>query len=1149
MKLLVITSLFFLLLLGSKNCDAQEDTVIVQTLTFDSITTRRGEWTFPSDTNEYRKILMLYTLKCDPATTQDNFDCGEWDYLTYTYLYDNTGNYDSTKVERGHYYINNRYEDPINYVNTATFNYNQWWDRFINYTNTSNENFYTVGTGTNSSSEPLGNGRKRNKVQVLWLASELTAAGLTAGSIDKLQLDLQQLGTELKHLRIAAKHTATTSLSAFDSNGFSELYHRNTTFQTVGINSINLTNSFTWDGTSNLLLELSFDNTTALAASSILNASITPASSVVYQTESDNYLNVENGNYIETTLNDYTFGDEITISFWSNGDAATLPANTSILEGFDSLNNRIIGIHHPWSNEQIYWDQGTGSGYDRINKSATVAEYKGNWVHWAFTKNATTGVMNIYKDGTLWHTGTGKTSDIGRINRFRIGVSADGNWVWTGKLDDVRIWNKEISQATIQAWMNKNLDPTHPDYSNLVLYYNFDGSNNIVDQSSNSYDGMPSIPNMVQPHDEIFKNMATSTERMNMTFVQGTYTSTIDSVLVVDTIPTNPVCIAEYSAAGRKFVINNLSYGWAEGYTYTYNPMGMMIDSVWNAGTNQIVNDSIHYYETPYEVINRYEIGRYITPYGIGLSLGPNGFTWVFDVTDYAPLLQGDVELSAGNQQELIDLKFMMIKGAPSRKVEQIDRIWGQSGSHSYRNLDDDVVLANTTIPLAPNTSTYKVKTRITGHGHNSTTGNYPHCCEWRDNTHYFHVNGNQVDDWHVWQTNDCALNPVYPQGGTWLGSREGWCPGDIVKEHEIEITPHVTGNTVDLDYSITPVPANNTGMGNGSYVMGMHLIQYGAATYSLDAEIYEILSPTTADYYSRNNPLCRDLQVIIRNGGSTALTSLDITYGVSGGQTETYTWTGNLAFMETEIVTLPVPHLGFWVGDGMHKFTATVSNPNGGTDQRTENDQMQSEYNIPDNYANGIRLFFRTNNRPTENSYTLTDQDGMVYVSRSNMPSNTTFIDTLNLAPGCYTLEVLDTGNDGLAYWADPNAGSGFVRLMHPSLPFSLRSFNAEFGRKLTYSFSIDMTLSQDDLPEEEVYSKVYPNPNNGSFQVELSGYHGNTSLELFNAMGQSITQRSLVLDVPTMESFDLKDLPAGVYLLKIITDDKEAIHKVVIE
>ena len=63
------------------------DTITVQTLSFADITKRRGWYIFPKDTNQYHKILMYYTLKCDAATTQDNYPCGEWDYTTFTNLF------------------------------------------------------------------------------------------------------------------------------------------------------------------------------------------------------------------------------------------------------------------------------------------------------------------------------------------------------------------------------------------------------------------------------------------------------------------------------------------------------------------------------------------------------------------------------------------------------------------------------------------------------------------------------------------------------------------------------------------------------------------------------------------------------------------------------------------------------------------------------------------------------------------------------------------------------------------------------------------------------------------------------------------------------------------------------------------------------
>ncbi|MER3329935.1 MAG: hypothetical protein RIF34_10190, partial [Candidatus Kapaibacterium sp.] len=75
--------------------ETKGDTIIVQTLSYDSITTRSGTWQFPP-AGSYEKILMHYNLKCDPRTTQDRFNCGEWDYLTYTVVTDSSGQFDST---------------------------------------------------------------------------------------------------------------------------------------------------------------------------------------------------------------------------------------------------------------------------------------------------------------------------------------------------------------------------------------------------------------------------------------------------------------------------------------------------------------------------------------------------------------------------------------------------------------------------------------------------------------------------------------------------------------------------------------------------------------------------------------------------------------------------------------------------------------------------------------------------------------------------------------------------------------------------------------------------------------------------------------------------------------------------------------------
>ena len=67
------------------------DTIVVQAMTYGS--SQDTIINFPDASLSTYKVLMLYKLKCNPA---QNPACGEWDYLTYTYLYENTGVMDST---------------------------------------------------------------------------------------------------------------------------------------------------------------------------------------------------------------------------------------------------------------------------------------------------------------------------------------------------------------------------------------------------------------------------------------------------------------------------------------------------------------------------------------------------------------------------------------------------------------------------------------------------------------------------------------------------------------------------------------------------------------------------------------------------------------------------------------------------------------------------------------------------------------------------------------------------------------------------------------------------------------------------------------------------------------------------------------------
>ena len=95
-------------------------------------------------------------------------------------------------------------------------------------------------------------------------------------------------------------------------------------------------------------------------------------------------------------------------------------------------------------------------------------------------------------------------------------------------------------------------------------------------------------------------------------------------------------------------------------YTYLYQKTNKTDSSISKIDTSFNSDSTIKSIDTTWKKFphtERFELGRYITPYGINLDLG-QGFTWVYDVSDYAPLLHDSVHLSAGNWQEYLDLKF-----------------------------------------------------------------------------------------------------------------------------------------------------------------------------------------------------------------------------------------------------------------------------------------------------------------------------------------------------------------------------------------------------------------------------------------------------------------------------------------------------------
>lgn len=1129
-----------LLLLLPFTAFGQEDTIRVQTLTFDSITTRRGWWVFPDASHTYRKVLMHHTLKCDPATTWDSYDCGEWDYLTYNFIHEHTGAMDSTALDHPEFLLGVAAPDSLELVGGLLYDLRQRAVVTRTLTGTLSASVATFPAGATWENSTLGTQQGPARSQFLFTASELLSAGLVPGPIERLVLHTPTAGT-VDRMIVRMASTASTTVTGFTETGLITALDRGVAFDPDST-IITLTTPYTWDGSSNLLVELDAEN---VLPSSGVGLRATDVGTTVGAQESgrDGWISVNNDHVGVAPTVLAGLSDQVTITFRAFGDAV-LPQNTTVFEAVDAEGRRILNIHLPWSDGNVYWDAGNdGSGYDRINKAATSAQQEGQWNDWAFVKNTVSGQMKIYLNGVLWHSGTGKTKPLSGIARFKVCSDANGNLGYPGRIDDVNVFATEVSAATIAQWHARRVDASHPDAASLVISCGFDelptefSATNLANASAPAW-LMGTVKREYRNAVDLGRSWQATTVRPDIGFVQGSYTDQFDTTLATDPVVHAFAAKETYQVVGHDAVPLDTVFGWQGAYTYTFDPGGAVIDSSYAAGAWSY-NGLLEYFGEPFEVVNDREVGRYITPYGIGLTLGPEGFRWTFDVTDYQWLLHDSVELSAGNTQELIDLEFEMIEGTPPRPLVRQQRPWGPQRSYGFGALSNDTELAPVTVPLDPAATQWVLRSRITGHGDATSIPGVQGCCEFRDNTHFIDVEGAQVDSWHVWRTNDCALNPVYPQGGTWLYAREGWCPGDIVPDHTTDLTPFATGDSLHLDYRITPVPVNNPGMAGGNYVMNMDLFEYGPAALALDAEIVTVERPTDTDLHRRDNPICKDPVVILRNAGSTVLTSVTFTYGINGGPSDTHTWTGSLTHMEQAAVTLPVGSGWFWNGTGDQTFTVSVSAPNGGSDQYTANDAYTTHFTLPTVYPENFILYYKTNNRSEETSCTIKDLWGTTVYQQDwgDLGDNVTRYDTLALSPGCYTLELFDSGNDGVYYWADPGQGSGFFRFKSNGGSI-LKNFEREFGRSIHYAFAISDIVGiqeQGTAPAME----AFPNPSaSGSFTLALDGMDGPATVEVVDGTGRPVHQARIEARAGCRIPVDLAGHSDGIYLVRVTSE-----------
>ena len=155
----------------------------------------------------------------------------------------------------------------------------------------SSPNVTQMGFGTatnNTTSYPAiySNWYKNARHQILYRASELLAAGITAGKISSIAFNITSISgtTSYPDFTIKLKCTNTQDLTSttFDNAGLVQVYYAPTANIATGWNTYNFATAYEWDGVSNILIDVCTGLTAAFTNNSSSPFTTTPFTSVRY---------------------------------------------------------------------------------------------------------------------------------------------------------------------------------------------------------------------------------------------------------------------------------------------------------------------------------------------------------------------------------------------------------------------------------------------------------------------------------------------------------------------------------------------------------------------------------------------------------------------------------------------------------------------------------------------------------------------------------------------------------------------------------------------------------------------------------------------------------------------------------------------------
>jgi hypothetical protein len=312
-----------------------------------------------------------------------------------------------------------------------------------------------------------------------------------------------------------------------------------------------------------------------------------------------------------------------------------------------------------------------------------------------------------------------------------------------------------------------------------------------------------------------------------------------------------------------------------------------------------------------------------------------------------------------------------------------------------------------------------------------------------------------------------------------------------------------------------------------------------GGSPVALDAGITSVTSPTGTICAASISPV-----VVLRNFGTTTLTSTTITYSVDGGTNQVFNWTGSLTQGGTENVTLPTSA----IAGGAHNIVVLTSVPNGGADENATNDDASAPFTAVVG-GEQVNLALQLDCFGSETTWEIKDASNNVLYSGgpyNDEPTNQSLIEeSFCLDPSnCYDFVIMDEYGDGLAVSSFCDDGGSYTITDGSSnVLASMLAADGDFGDEEINNFCFTNSINENALDNALT---VYPNPANEFFTIETA-IVGNYSVVLLDQSGRMIQQFNSNGYAKTQ--VNVTEFASGVYFVKVQADQGIVTKKIIVD